>query len=343
MNTIKRTKKYLKASSYIFSSSYVSLDLETTGLDPENDEIIEIGAIKVKDGEIIDKFSSLVKPKNRISDFITNLTGINNEIVKDKNPIEIVIDDFLKFVDDSLIIGQNVGFDLDFLYHALEKINISKDYLYTDTLQLSLILIPSLNHHRLIDLVNYYEIKNEFGFHRALGDCINTFQVYEKEKEEILKQYGSFENFIKEPFSNIDKKGTLPKHAISSNVKLVSNLKMREDIINGNINYFTNKGGLNIQDKEYTYDKVTLDSLLHAYSQDNFTTVYEKPFKEKKEIKSFLKNNNSILPNRRDESSKMYITFSPMELEDYLELKKKNIDVCLSKDVIEFIKNNSKE
>ncbi len=339
MNTLKRTKKYLKNSSYIFPSSYISLDFETTGLDPENDEIIEIGAVKIKDGKIIDEFSKLIKPKNQISQFITYLTGIDNQMVKEEQMIEDIITDFLNFIDDNLIIGQNVGFDLDFLYHALDKLNISKEYSYTDTLQLSLILIPNLKHHRLKDLVDYYEIENDYGYHRALGDCINTFKIYEKEKEEILTQYGSFDNFIKEPISNIDKKGVLPKKAISSNIRLVSNLKLRDDIINGDIKYFTNKHGLNIDDKNCSYDKVTFTSLLDAYSQDNFTTIYEKPFKEKKEIKNFLKKYDSILPNRRNEKSKMYITFSPMELSDYLELKKLNIDVCLSKDVIEFIRN----
>ena len=339
MNTTKRTKNYLKSSLYLFPSEYISLDFETTGLDPELNEIIEIGAIKIKDNQIVDKFSCLIKPKGLISNYITELTGIDNLMVSDSKHIEDVLPSFLEFIGDDIILGQNVGFDLDFLYHALNRVNINKTFEYVDTLKLSLILLPTLSHHRLIDLVEYYEIKNELGFHRALADSLNTMKVYEKLKEDIISQYGSFENFLEEPYSNIDKKGAWNKYATSNNVKLVSNLKLREDIRNGDINYFTNKSGLDVRNREFKYDSISLDCLLHAYSQDTYTEIYEKPFREKKEIKTFLKNNNAILPNRKQSDTKMYITFSPIELSFYLKLKENNIDVCLSKDVIKFIRN----
>ena len=97
-------------------SDYVLLDLETTGLNPAGDSIIEIGAIKVKEYDIVDTFEAFVKPPHPISYFITDLTGITNEMVKDAGSIETVLPEFLRFVGSSLVMGHNVNFDINFLY-----------------------------------------------------------------------------------------------------------------------------------------------------------------------------------------------------------------------------------
>ena len=337
MNTNKRTKEYLKASDYLFPEEYISLDLETTGLDPSENEIIEIGAVKVKEGKIIDTYTKLIRPKERISSYITALTGIDNIMVEKEKSIEETLPEFLSFLKDDIILGQNVGFDLDFLYHALDKIQDNRTFHYTDTLKLSRILLPMLAHHRLKDLVEYYQIENEYGYHRALGDCINTMKVYEAMKKEIIDYYGNYEDFLKEPYPVIDKKGCIPKKATKKNIRLASNLKLREDIRKGNIHYFTNQRGMDVQNLDLDYDTPDKEELLYSYSVDPYTEVYEKPFREKKEIKTYLKMNNAILPNKKAKDKKAMITFSPIEVETYLSLKKEGIKVFLSQDVLKFI------
>ena len=102
-----------------FVKDYVVFDIETTGLDSVHNEIIEIGAIKVVENEIVDTFQSFIKPKYRISSFITNLTGISNDMVKDALDVREVLMLFKEFVGDDILIGHNVNFDINFVYDHL--------------------------------------------------------------------------------------------------------------------------------------------------------------------------------------------------------------------------------
>ena len=102
---------------------YVVVDLETTGFNPGSDEILEIGAIKVVDGEVVEEFHSMVKPKNRY--FVTNFYGITKSMVAMAPYIEDVLPGFFEFVGDMIIVGHNVHFDVNFLYDAsLRSLNI---------------------------------------------------------------------------------------------------------------------------------------------------------------------------------------------------------------------------
>ncbi len=104
-----------------FGKQYVSFDLETTGKNHRSDEIIEIGAVKILDGELGEEFDALVKPSHPISSEITNLTGITNDDVKDSPPIQEVLPSFMDFIGDSVLVAHNVDFDYPFLSHALKK------------------------------------------------------------------------------------------------------------------------------------------------------------------------------------------------------------------------------
>lgn len=150
----------LKGKSLIeIPNKYIAFDIETTGLDPMYDEIIETGAIKIEDGKEIETFSTLIKPKYEIDEFITQLTGITNEMVMDAPKINEVLPKFMDFIKDSVILGHNVNFDINFIYDNLinEDMNpITNDFV--DTLRLSRRLLPELKHHRLSDLANYYNI-----------------------------------------------------------------------------------------------------------------------------------------------------------------------------------------
>lgn len=94
---------------------YVALDLETTGLAPYWDEIIEVGALRVRGGEVSEHFTSLVKPRNEIDEFIIDLTGITNEMVADAPPIGEVLPQLRAFIGQDVVVGHNVNFDVNFL------------------------------------------------------------------------------------------------------------------------------------------------------------------------------------------------------------------------------------
>lgn len=175
----KNKREHKGKSLLIFADEYVSLDIETSGLSTNNCEIIEIGAVKVKNNEICEEFSELIKPQNEIDYYITNLTGITNEMLCDKRSIKEVISDFSDFLGDSFIVGQNVNFDINFLYDNMEK-NIGK-YLtnnFADTLRLSTSLFPNFPDHKLSTLKRMFSIENDVR-HRGLSDSIDAMKCYE--------------------------------------------------------------------------------------------------------------------------------------------------------------------
>lgn len=113
----RNDKRPLKGNSLLdFPNDYVVLDIETTGLDPDYDDIIEISAMKCVADEPIDAFSTLIKAPFGVSDFITDFTGITNEMLADAPAISDIFPQFLEFLSDNIIIGHNVNFDVNFLY-----------------------------------------------------------------------------------------------------------------------------------------------------------------------------------------------------------------------------------
>lgn len=158
---------------------YVALDIETTGLDPAKDKIIELAAIRIVNGAVVEKFSALVNPGERITGFITGLTGITNEMLRTAGTIEEILPDFLDFVKDSVVLGQNVRFDISFLGENCRRLYgtcFSNDYL--DTLRISRMLFKEYRHHTLQDQVTRFGI-GESVEHRALADAEQTYRCYE--------------------------------------------------------------------------------------------------------------------------------------------------------------------
>ena len=181
-----------------FPDEYIVFDIETTGLDSKFDEIIEIGAIKVKDGNVIDEFNSLIKPRQKISKFITDLTGITNEMVAKAPSIEEVLPKFLNYVESYILVGHNVNFDINFVYDWTLVLGLSplrNDFI--DTMRLGRRLLSKLTHHRLCDLANYFGI-NTNGSHRALNDVYITNEVYDNFKKIVIEKYKNVENFKNE-------------------------------------------------------------------------------------------------------------------------------------------------
>ncbi len=156
--------------------SYVVLDLETTGFDSFRDEIIEIGIVKIRNGEIAGEYSTLVNPCMLIPKDASAVNGIYNEDVADAPKIQDVIHAVDTFLGDEIIVGHNVTFDLRFLKTAMLECGISKKVRYVDTLSVSRSTLPNLKDHKLQTLMETIGIKEEQS-HRALDDAINTHKV----------------------------------------------------------------------------------------------------------------------------------------------------------------------
>ena len=159
----------------------VALDLETTGLDPRRDAIIEIGAVKFDQGQAIGRWQALINPQRLIPAPITQLTGITNEMVRDAPPIKAVIQDFVDFVGDFPVVGHNVGFDLGFLrvQHAFD-INV-----VNDTFEIAAVLLPSATRYSLSALVEILQVSN-LQPHRAQEDAEATMEVFLRLYEKAL-------------------------------------------------------------------------------------------------------------------------------------------------------------
>ncbi len=163
---------------------YVVVDIETTGLEPSNCHILEIGAIRCREGKEIERFSELIDPGVPIDPFITNLTGISNEMVIGARSEIEVLNDALEFIGDAIIVGHNVNFDINFIYDALIRyFNVPLSNDFVDTLRLSRRKLKQLSHHRLQDLAYYYSIDYSHA-HRAVEDCDITNQVLNQLKIE---------------------------------------------------------------------------------------------------------------------------------------------------------------
>ena len=165
---------------------YVVFDLETTGINCNCDDIIEIAAVKVIAGEVTDEFTTLVNPGTPIPWRITRITGIDNGMVKDAPDFEQALTDFLEFVGDMVLVGHNIcTFDLLFIYRETQRFwNKLPGNDYVDTLPIARLYLPQLGHHTLSDLADYYGISSD-GAHRALFDCRMNQQIFERLGEEM--------------------------------------------------------------------------------------------------------------------------------------------------------------
>ena len=158
--------------------SYVCFDLETTGLDPLYNEIIEIGALKVRDGKVAERFMEFIHPQEEISPMITNLTGITNEMVANARPADAVISDFLEFCENDVLIGHNVGFDYSFMKSGASNLGLTFEKFGIDTFKIAQRTLKSLPSKSLSSLCEYYQIENKAA-HRAYYDALATAKLYQ--------------------------------------------------------------------------------------------------------------------------------------------------------------------
>ena len=152
-------------------SDFVSLDIETTGLSPMYDEIIELGAVKYREGKVVDTFSSLVKPENPIDDFITQMTGITNKMLENAPSLFVVLPTFIDFIGSDVIVGHNVNFDINFIYDACDTLGLpSFSNNFVDTMRLARRMYKGLPNHKLDTLIDHFGLERRT-LHRGLGDC----------------------------------------------------------------------------------------------------------------------------------------------------------------------------
>lgn len=188
-------KKRAKGRSLIeFVDDYVVIDIETTGLDAEFDDIIELSAIRYVNNVEVAHFSSLVQSEWGISDFITDLTGITDEMLADAPTINEALPKYLDFLGDSILIGHNVNFDINFIYDKAENMGLEFKNDYIDTMRLSRKLLKEIKNHKLITVKQYFNIDSD-SEHRALPDCIATQQCYIKLKECAISTFGTLTAF----------------------------------------------------------------------------------------------------------------------------------------------------
>lgn len=177
-------------------NDYVVIDLETTGFDYNWDDIIEMAAIRYRNGVEVERYAQLIAVDYSLPSFITDLTGISNEMLSGCPHIEEAIQDFSQFIGDDILIGHNVSFDMRFLNNAYHNyMNKPLDNAYIDTMRISRKLFPNWDHHRLCDLAEYYGLSHDHA-HRSVVDCDVTNRCYRKMRESILIQ-DTEENFIK--------------------------------------------------------------------------------------------------------------------------------------------------
>lgn len=202
-------------------SNYIIIDTETTGINPYKDEIIEFGAIKVIDNKIVETFCQLVKPRKPISQQITNINNITNEMVFNAPSINRVLPQFLNFCQDFILIGHNVDFDTQMISIACQRFNLPFQNKVIDTCFLSKQIFPKLTNHKLETLTNHLHILNRQA-HRALSDCFATnelFQILSKKAILIPREQTKIQ--IRKTYHT---RYTQQTKAINELLKLLSNI-----------------------------------------------------------------------------------------------------------------------
>ncbi|MEW6998701.1 PolC-type DNA polymerase III [Colwelliaceae bacterium BS250] len=194
------------------ASNIVVLDFETTGLSPAlGDRAIEIGAVKMRDGIVVDSFQELMNPGRRINSFIENYTGITNPMLAKASPCAVVMARFADFIGDDNLLAHNASFDQKFLDAEFARINHTYTGQFTCSLLLSRRIYQDAPNHKLGTLVDYKHIASDGEFHRALFDSQMTAKLWSVMLDDIKCLYGITDI----PFTLISKVTKTPKHAVA--------------------------------------------------------------------------------------------------------------------------------
>ena len=200
--------------SFNNNETIVVLDFETTGLYPDNgDRVIEIGAVLLRDQEIVDQFQSFINPGYFISSEIETITGITNAMLSEAPKAPAVMEQFVKFIESHPLVAHNASFDQHFLETELGHFGKKRPLNFGCTLRIARRLYPDVINYKLETLVRYKEIPVKSQFHRALADAEMAAQLWVKIIEDLKSQFGfehvSFDLMKKIGKMNRDKAPTL--------------------------------------------------------------------------------------------------------------------------------------
>ena len=223
------TEIAVNAEGQTLDDTFVVFDIETTGFSAEADRIIEIGAVKVENGQITDTFSTFVNPKRPIPFRITELTSITDDMVIDAPEIEVVLPQFLEFVGDAALVAHNASFDVGFIEQNCKKQGLRSQFTSVDTVALARVLLPSLSKYKLDVVAKALNISLE-NHHRAVDDAGATAKIFEKFIE-MLKEREIFD------LEGINKFGHLNPDAIRKLPTYHVIILARNDI--GRVNLYT--------------------------------------------------------------------------------------------------------
>ena len=222
-------------------TTYCVFDLETTGFSFRTEKITEIGIMKVRNGEVIDEFSSFVNPEKPIPMRVQEVTHITDEMVKDAPKIEEILPKVMEFFGDSVLVAHNANFDTSFIRYNCEKQGLKFENTYLDTLQLAKELFPDYKKYKLGIIAENLGIKVDVA-HRALDDVITLVKVFavilEKLKEQGVKTVTDIDIKGNE---NIDYKKLKSYHAIILTKNLVGLRNLYELVSEAHLNYFYKK------------------------------------------------------------------------------------------------------
>ena len=172
---------------------FICIDLETTGLNPKRDRIIEIGAVKVRDGRIVETFQQLIDPKQQLEERVEMLTGISSKELEGKPTIREVLPALREFLEEDVLLGHRVLFDYSFLKRTFTNEKISFERKGIDTLKLARQFVTDCESKKLESLCQYYDIKLQA--HRALNDAQATVELYQK----LVENYYNEDAFTPKP------------------------------------------------------------------------------------------------------------------------------------------------
>ena len=193
------------------ADTVIVLDFETTGLSPDyGDRAIEIGAVRIDNGEVVERFQALMNPGRRIDSFIESYTGITNGMLKDAPPCKEVMHEFADFINGYNLVAHNASFDKRFLDAELDKISRSYSGQFACSMLMSRRIYQNAPNHKLGTLVEYVNIPSDGAYHRALYDSEMTTKLWLAMLDNISEQV-EIESI---PFTLTQKLAKTPKHDV---------------------------------------------------------------------------------------------------------------------------------
>lgn len=286
------TKPVIKNPNKLpLSQTFVVFDLETTGFSNKNDKITEIGAVKIENYEIIDRFSVLVNPEKPIPHKVQELTGITNDMVKNERIIEQVLPDFLDFIKDSVLVAHNAEFDIGFIRENCKRMSLDFNNIYVDTINLAKELLLNIKRYKLNTVAKALKVSLE-NHHRAVDDAEATANIFIK-----------FLDMLKE-------KGATHLHQVNELFKVADFKKIRSNHITILVKNYTGLKNL--------YKLISKSHIEYFYKTPRIPKSVLKEYREGLLIGSACENGEvyqSILKNKEE-----YEIEEILELYDYLEI-----------------------